>query len=62
MEARLTDARIQFLVFTVVVTLVALSRIRPPTDARYRALQALTVLPTAALRWPPVATTCRWRP
>ncbi len=48
-EARLTDARIQFLVFTAVVTLVALSRIRPPSDARYRALQALSVLPTAAL-------------
>ena len=52
-EARLTDARIQFLLFTFVVTLVALSRLRPRTDARYRALQALTVLPTAAL---PLAT------
>jgi MYXO-CTERM domain-containing protein len=48
-EARLTDARIQFLVFSAVITLVALSRIRPPSDARFRALQALTVLPTAAL-------------
>jgi MYXO-CTERM domain-containing protein len=47
--ARLTDARIQFLVFTGLVTLIALSRIRPPSDARFRALQALTVLPTAAL-------------
>ncbi len=52
-EARLTDARIQFLLFTVLVTLFALSRLRPSTDARTRALQALTVLPTAAL---PLAT------
>jgi len=52
-EARLTDARIQFLLFTVIVTLVALSRVRPRTDARYRSLQALTALPTAAL---PLAT------
>ena len=51
--ARLTDARIQFLVFTALVTVVALSRIRPPSDARYRAAQVLTVLPTAAL---PLAT------
>ncbi|HEY4928112.1 MAG TPA: glycosyltransferase family 87 protein [Acidimicrobiales bacterium] len=52
-EARLTDARIQFLVFTVVVALIALSRLRPRTDARTRAFQALTALPTAAL---PLAT------
>ncbi len=52
-EARLTDARIQFLVFTAVIGLLALSRLRPPTDARVRALQILTVLPTAAL---PLAT------
>jgi len=52
-EARLTDARIQFLLFTLVVTLVALSRVRPRSDPRYRSLQALTVLPTAAL---PLAT------
>lgn len=52
-EARLTDARIQFLLFTVIVTLVALSRVRPRTDARYRSLQVLTALPTAAL---PLAT------
>jgi hypothetical protein len=52
-EARLTDARIQFLVFTALVTLFALSRLRPPTDARVRALEVLTVLPTAAL---PLAT------
>ena len=52
-EARLTDARIQFLVFTFVVAALALSRLRPPTDARGRAWQVLTVLPTAAL---PLAT------
>ena len=52
-EARLTDARIQFLLFTVVVALIALSRIRPRTDARNRAFQTLTALPTAAL---PLAT------
>ena len=52
-EARLTDARIQFLLFTVIVTVIALSRMRPPTDARTRSLQVLTVLPTAAL---PLAT------
>ena len=52
-EARLTDARIQFLLFTAVVSLIALSRLRPATDARFRALQVLTVLPTAAL---PLAT------
>jgi hypothetical protein len=52
-EARLTDARIQFLVFTAVITLIALSRLRPRTDARGRALQVLTVLPSAAL---PLAT------
>ncbi len=52
-EARLTDARIQFLIFTALVGLFALSRLRPPTDARGRALQVLTVLPTAAL---PLAT------
>ena len=52
-EARLTDARIQFLLFTAVIALLALSRLRPPTDARVRALQVLTVLPTAAL---PLAT------
>jgi MYXO-CTERM domain-containing protein len=52
-EARLTDARIQFLVFTSLIALLALSRLRPRTDARFRALQLLTVLPTAAL---PLAT------
>jgi hypothetical protein len=52
-EARLTDARIQFLLFTVVLAVIALSRVRPPSDARTRALLLLTVLPTAAL---PLAT------
>ncbi len=52
-EARLTDARIQFLLFTVLVTVLALSRVRPSTDARTRSFQALTALPTAAL---PLAT------
>jgi uncharacterized membrane protein len=52
-EARLTDARIQFLLFTVIVAAIALSRIRPRTDARNRAFQTLTALPTAAL---PLAT------
>jgi MYXO-CTERM domain-containing protein len=44
-----TDARLEFLVFTVLVSLLALSRMRPPSDARGRAFQVLTVLPTAAL-------------
>jgi hypothetical protein len=48
-EASLTDARIQFLLFSVLVGVLALSRVRPSTDARTRAFQALTVLPTAAL-------------
>ena len=52
-QARLTDARIQFLAFTMVVALIALSRVRPPTDARTRSFQALSALPTAAL---PLAT------
>jgi hypothetical protein len=52
-EATLTDARIQFLVVTVAIGLIALSRLRSPSDARVRAFQALTALPTAAL---PLAT------
>jgi hypothetical protein len=52
-EARLTDARIQFLLFTVIVACIALSRVRPRSDAQVRSFQALTVLPTAAL---PLAT------
>jgi len=52
-EARLTDARIQFLLFTVIIAVIALSRVRPSSDARTRSFQALTALPTAAL---PLAT------
>jgi Glycosyltransferase family 87 len=52
-DAGLSDARIQFLVFTVLIGVIALSRIRPASDLRFRALQVLTVLPTAAL---PLAT------
>jgi hypothetical protein len=52
-EARLTDARIQFLVFTTLVAILALWRMKPRTDARIRAFQVLTALPTAAL---PLAT------
>ena len=52
-EARLTDARIQFLLFTLIVAAIALSRIRPSSDARTRSFQALSALPTAAL---PLAT------
>jgi hypothetical protein len=52
-EARLADARIQFLVFTLLVGGLALSRLRAPRDTRARALQVIAVLPTAAL---PLAT------
>ena len=52
-EARLTDARIQFLLFTLIIAAIALSRIRPSSDARTRSFQALSALPTAAL---PLAT------
>jgi hypothetical protein len=52
-EARLTDARIQFLVFTTLVTVLALWRMKPRTDARIRSFEVMTALPTAAL---PLAT------
>lgn len=52
-ETQLTDARIQFLVFTILVGGFALSRLKGPRDTRARALQVLAVLPTAAL---PLAT------
>ena len=52
-EARLADARLQFLIFTILVGGFALSRLRARRDVRARALQVLTVLPTAAL---PLAT------
>ncbi len=47
------DARLGFVFFTLAVAILALSRIRPPSDARTRAFQVLAVLPTAAL---PLAT------
>ncbi|HEX3947677.1 MAG TPA: glycosyltransferase 87 family protein, partial [Acidimicrobiales bacterium] len=50
---RLTDARIFFSVVTLLVTGAALALCRAPTERRVRALQVLTVLPTAAL---PLAT------
>ncbi|MHB1517100.1 MAG: glycosyltransferase family 87 protein [Acidimicrobiales bacterium] len=53
LKGMLTDARVQFLLFTGLVAAVALSRIRPRTDARVRVFQSLLVLPTAAL---PLAT------
>jgi Glycosyltransferase family 87 len=52
-EAQLTDARIQFLFFTILVGGFALSRLKAARDTRARALQVLAVLPTAAL---PLAT------
>ena len=52
-KADLTDARLQFLVFTILVGGFALGRLRAPKDTRARALQVLAVLPTAAL---PLAT------
>jgi len=52
-EAQLTDARLQFLLFTILVGGFALSRLKAPRDTRARALQVLAVLPTAAL---PLAT------
>ncbi|HEY7915417.1 MAG TPA: glycosyltransferase family 87 protein [Acidimicrobiales bacterium] len=51
--AGLSDARIQFLAFTAVIALLALSRLPPRTDARFRSLQVIAALPTAAL---PLAT------
>jgi hypothetical protein len=51
--ARLTDARVAFSVFTIVVVVIALALCRGPTGPRVLTLQAMTVLPTAAL---PLAT------
>jgi hypothetical protein len=48
-----TDARIFFSAVTILVTLLALWLLRGPRQWRVRALQVLTVLPTAAL---PLAT------
>jgi len=50
---RLTDARVVFSVFTILVVVVALALCRGPTGPRVLALQSMTVLPTAAL---PLAT------
>ena len=49
LDRRLTDARVLFFLFTAGTALVVLRLVRPPTDARWRALQVLTALPTAAL-------------
>ncbi len=51
--SRLTDARIQFLAFTAIVTVLALAFVRGADEPRRRVLQLLTVLPAAAL---PLAT------
>ncbi len=50
---RLTDARVAFSVFTMVVVVLAMALCRGPTGPRVLALQSMTVLPTAAL---PLAT------
>ena len=50
---RLTDARIFFSVVTLLVVAGALAMCRGPNESKVRALQVLTVLPTAAL---PLAT------
>lgn len=50
---RLTDARVTFSLITIVVVIGAMALCRGPTAPRVLALQAMTVLPTAAL---PLAT------
>jgi hypothetical protein len=50
---RLTDARVAFSLITIIVVIVALAMCRGPSEPRVLALQAMTVLPTAAL---PLAT------
>ena len=50
---RLTDARVAFSVFTMVVVVLAMALCRGPTGPRVLALQSMTVLPTVAL---PLAT------
>lgn len=50
---RLTDARVAFSLFTIVVVIAALALCRGPTGPRLLTLQSMTVLPTAAL---PLAT------
>ena len=50
---RLTDARVAFSVFTILIVVLAMALCRGPTGPRVLALQSMTVLPTAAL---PLAT------
>lgn len=50
---RLTDARVAFSILTIFVVIIALALCRGPTGPRVLTLQAMTVLPTAAL---PLAT------
>jgi len=50
---RLTDARVGFSIFTILVVVVAMALCRGPTGPRVLALQSMTVLPMAAL---PLAT------
>ncbi|HUO49204.1 MAG TPA: glycosyltransferase family 87 protein [Acidimicrobiales bacterium] len=50
---RLTDARVAFSFITIMLVVVALALCRGPTGPRVLTLQAMTVLPTAAL---PLAT------
>jgi lysylphosphatidylglycerol synthetase-like protein (DUF2156 family) len=50
---RLTDARVAFSVFTILIVVIAMALCRGPTGPRVLALQSMTVLPTAAL---PLAT------
>jgi hypothetical protein len=50
---RLTDARVAFSIFTILVVVAAMALCRGPTGPRVLALQSMTVLPTAAL---PLAT------
>ena len=50
---RLTDARVAFSVFTIIIVVIAMALCRGPTGPRVLALQSMTVLPTAAL---PLAT------
>jgi len=50
---RLTDARVAFSVFTILIVVISMALCRGPTGPRVLALQSMTVLPTAAL---PLAT------
>ncbi len=62
-EARLTDARIQFLVFTTLVGLLALSRLRPRDRRPSPRLPGHhRVARPRHFPWPPEVTTCQWWP